>query len=89
MRFVCRITSVGQGVIPPFRLVVCLQGPPLRPPPHTSNISLFASRLEMALDSTRPRVFLDITVDREPAGRLAIELFTDEAPNASEKYAAC
>ena len=40
----------------------------------------------MAPDSiVRPRVFLDINVGTEPAGRLVIELFVDRAPKACEK----
>jgi hypothetical protein len=42
----------------------------------------------MAPDSPRSRVFLDVSIDGEPAGRLPIELFADEAPKASEKYVA-
>jgi hypothetical protein len=36
--------------------------------------------------TTRPRTFLDIDIDREPAGRLVFELFTDQAPRTCEKY---
>lgn len=34
----------------------------------------------------RPRVFLEITIGNEPAGRLTIELFTDQTPKTCEKY---
>jgi len=33
----------------------------------------------------RPRVFLEISIGNEPAGRLTIELFADQAPKACEK----
>lgn len=34
-------------------------------------------------DPTRPHVFMDVTVDNKPAGRLVIELFEDVAPAAA------
>lgn len=34
----------------------------------------------------RPRTFLDIDIDGEPAGRLVFELFTDKTPKTCEKY---
>lgn len=33
----------------------------------------------------RPRVFLDINIGEEPAGRLTIELFADKTPKTCEK----
>lgn len=36
--------------------------------------------------ANRPRTFLDIDIDGEPAGRLVFELFTDETPRTCEKY---
>jgi hypothetical protein len=36
----------------------------------------------------RPRVFLDINVGEQPAGRLVIELFTEHVPRTSEKFVA-
>jgi hypothetical protein len=33
-----------------------------------------------------PRVFIDVHVGAEPAGRLVLELFADKAPKATEKY---
>ncbi|TKA62268.1 hypothetical protein B0A55_10898 [Friedmanniomyces simplex] len=34
----------------------------------------------------RPRVFLDVNVGEQPAGRLTIELFTDKTPRTSENF---
>ena len=34
----------------------------------------------------RPRVFLDVNIGEQPAGRLTIELFTDKTPKTAEKY---
>ncbi|KAI4721183.1 hypothetical protein E4T48_02589 [Aureobasidium sp. EXF-10727] len=34
----------------------------------------------------RPRVFLEISIGNEPAGRLIIELFADQTPKTCEKY---
>ncbi|KAL1302197.1 hypothetical protein AAFC00_002626 [Neodothiora populina] len=34
----------------------------------------------------RPRVFLDVTIGTEPAGRLTIELFTDKTPKTCENF---
>jgi hypothetical protein len=34
----------------------------------------------------RPRVFLEISIGNEPAGRLTIELFADQTPKTCEKY---
>ncbi len=34
---------------------------------------------------TRPRVFLDIHIGTEPAGRITIELFVDKTPKTCEK----
>ncbi|KAF2152054.1 hypothetical protein K461DRAFT_294910 [Myriangium duriaei CBS 260.36] len=36
----------------------------------------------------RPRVFLDVSIGAEPAGRLVIELFTDKAPKTCENFLA-
>ncbi|KAI9821288.1 MAG: hypothetical protein M1827_004024 [Pycnora praestabilis] len=36
----------------------------------------------------RPRVFLDINIGTEPAGRLVIELFVDKTPKTSENFRA-
>ena len=33
----------------------------------------------------RPRVFLDVQIGVEPAGRLVLELFSDKAPKTCEK----
>ena len=41
--------------------------------------------LSMAVSITRPRVFLDVQVGTEPAGRLVIELFIDKTPKTCEK----
>lgn len=38
------------------------------------------------MDADRPRVFLDVSIDTSPAGRLVIELFSDKAPKTCEKY---
>jgi hypothetical protein len=35
--------------------------------------------------TNRPRVFLDVSIGEEPAGRLTIELFTDKTPKTAEK----
>ncbi|KAI9865152.1 MAG: hypothetical protein M1813_002472 [Trichoglossum hirsutum] len=42
----------------------------------------------MAAPITRPRVFLDIQIGTEPAGRLVIELFVDKTPKTSENFRA-
>ncbi|KAI7298830.1 hypothetical protein KC315_g17873, partial [Hortaea werneckii] len=34
----------------------------------------------------RPRVFLDINIGEEPAGRLTIELFADKTPKTCENF---
>jgi hypothetical protein len=34
----------------------------------------------------RPRTFLDIDINGEPAGRLVFELFTEKTPKTCEKY---
>ena len=34
----------------------------------------------------RPRVFLDIQIGTQPAGRIIIELFVDKTPKTCEKY---
>ncbi|EMC93213.1 hypothetical protein BAUCODRAFT_75974, partial [Baudoinia panamericana UAMH 10762] len=36
--------------------------------------------------ANRSRVFLDVNIGAEPAGRLTIELFADKAPKASENF---
>ncbi|KAF2433550.1 hypothetical protein EJ08DRAFT_583736 [Tothia fuscella] len=40
----------------------------------------------MAATASRPRVFLDVSIDNEPAGRLVIELFQDKAPKTCENF---
>lgn len=35
--------------------------------------------------ANRPRVFLDVSIGEEPAGRLTIELFADKTPKTAEK----
>ncbi|KAK5013601.1 peptidyl-prolyl cis-trans isomerase cpr6 [Cryomyces antarcticus] len=37
---------------------------------------------------SRPRVFLDVHIATEPAGRLVIELFTDKTPKTCENFRA-
>lgn len=39
----------------------------------------------MAPAINRPRVFFDVNIGDEPAGRLVIELFADKAPKTCEK----
>lgn len=39
----------------------------------------------LAMSPSRSRVFLDVSIDNEPAGRLAIELFNEHAPRTCEK----
>ncbi|KAJ3008450.1 hypothetical protein NUW54_g3149 [Trametes sanguinea] len=34
----------------------------------------------------RPRVFFDVSIDNQPAGRIIFELFNDTAPKTCEKY---
>merc|ERR1711974_354753 len=36
--------------------------------------------------NARPKVFLDITIDGKPAGRLTIELFSDIVPRTAENF---
>jgi len=36
--------------------------------------------------ANRPRVFLDVNIGDQPAGRLTIELFTDKAPKTAENF---
>ncbi|KAK6428801.1 hypothetical protein LTR95_015053 [Oleoguttula sp. CCFEE 5521] len=36
--------------------------------------------------NSRPRVFLDVNIGSEPAGRLTIELFTDQTPKTCENF---
>ncbi|GAM88289.1 hypothetical protein ANO11243_063220 [Dothideomycetidae sp. 11243] len=38
------------------------------------------------MDNNRPRVFLDVSIDAQPAGRLVIELFTDQTPKTCENF---
>ncbi|OQO02618.1 hypothetical protein B0A48_12146 [Cryoendolithus antarcticus] len=38
------------------------------------------------MTSSRPRVFLDVNIGSEPAGRLTIELFTDQTPKTCENF---
>lgn len=40
----------------------------------------------MAATTNRPRVFLDISIGEEPAGRLTIELFSDYTPKTCENF---
>ncbi|TKX26537.1 cyclophilin type peptidyl-prolyl cis-trans isomerase-like protein 1 [Elsinoe australis] len=40
------------------------------------------------MDADRPRVFLDVSIDTSPAGRLVIELFSDKAPKTCENFRA-
>lgn len=35
--------------------------------------------------ASRSRVFLDVSIGEEPAGRLTIELFNDKTPKTCEK----
>ncbi|QDS69412.1 hypothetical protein FKW77_004980 [Venturia effusa] len=42
----------------------------------------------MVETASRPRVFLDISIDAEPVGRLVIELFTDKTPKTCENFRA-
>ncbi|EON66031.1 hypothetical protein W97_05274 [Coniosporium apollinis CBS 100218] len=42
----------------------------------------------MASSAIRPRVFLDVHVAEEPAGRLVVELFADKAPKTCENFRA-
>jgi hypothetical protein len=39
----------------------------------------------MSSSVSRPRVFLDVSIGTEPAGRLVIELYNDQAPKTCEK----
>ena len=34
----------------------------------------------------RPRTFLDVDINGQPAGRLVFELYIDQAPKTCEKY---
>jgi hypothetical protein len=36
--------------------------------------------------ANRPRTFLDVDINGEPAGRLVFELYTDQTPKTCEKY---
>ncbi|KAK4630301.1 Peptidyl-prolyl cis-trans isomerase H [Fulvia fulva] len=38
------------------------------------------------MTTNRPRVFLDVSIGQEPAGRLTIELFADKAPKTCENF---
>ncbi|EME38435.1 hypothetical protein DOTSEDRAFT_75836 [Dothistroma septosporum NZE10] len=38
------------------------------------------------MTTNRPRVFLDVSIGQEPAGRLTIELFSDKAPKTCENF---
>lgn len=38
--------------------------------------------------ANRSRVFLDVSIGEEPAGRLTIELFNDKTPRTCEKCVA-
>ncbi|KAI5366242.1 putative cyclophilin-type peptidyl-prolyl cis-trans isomerase domain-containing protein [Septoria linicola] len=40
----------------------------------------------MASTPKRPRVFLDVSIGEEPAGRLTIELFADKTPRTCENF---
>ncbi|KAK4982660.1 peptidyl-prolyl cis-trans isomerase cpr6 [Elasticomyces elasticus] len=40
----------------------------------------------MAVPKVRPRVFMDVNIGDEPAGRLTIELFADQAPKTCENF---
>ncbi|KAI9775039.1 MAG: hypothetical protein M1839_001591 [Geoglossum umbratile] len=42
----------------------------------------------MAVSIARPRIFLDIQIGTEPAGRLVIELFVDKTPKTCENFRA-
>jgi hypothetical protein len=62
---------------------------------HTVLAAAASSLLYQPSDSTthadmasadKPRTFLDIDIDGEPAGRLVFELFTDKTPKTCEKY---
>jgi peptidylprolyl isomerase len=41
-----------------------------------------------AMTTSNPRVFLDITINGEPAGRLTFELFADVVPKTAENFRA-
>ena len=45
-----------------------------------------ANHNNMAETLVRPRVFLDVQIGTQPAGRIVIELFTDKTPKTCEKY---
>jgi hypothetical protein len=49
---------------------------------HCKNSTTLA---DMA-SADRPRTFLDIDINGEPAGRLVFELFTEKTPKTCEKY---
>ena len=50
-----------------------------------ATITYLTHRINMASDQ-RLRVFLDVNIGEEPAGRLTIELFADQTPKTCEKY---
>ena len=52
---------------------------------HLAALTISPSQTPTMATSSRSRVFLDVSIGEEPAGRLTIELFTDHAPRTAEK----
>ena len=42
----------------------------------------------MAMTSSNPRVYFDVSIDETPAGRLVFELFADVVPKTAENFRA-
>lgn len=69
----------------------CLEAPQLEAADITSSNGLAAATITCLIRwfimaaAQRPRVFLDVNIGDEPAGRLTIELFVDQTPKTCEK----
>ena len=71
----CRAGRADFGTLDAVTILRCSRLPSLA---STTQFTIMAA-------PHRPRVFLEISIGNEPAGRLTIELFADQTPKTCEK----
>jgi len=56
------------------------------PPPLTTRLQIGGSTAAPMDTNDRPRVFFDISMDEQPAGRVVFQLFADVVPKTAENF---